>query len=699
MPGFPLSAAGPASCPAGARHEALADDNRLAAETSPYLLQHARNPVDWYPWGPEAFERALAEDKPILLSVGYAACHWCHVMERESFADPAVAALLGATCISVKVDREERPDVDALYMDAVMAFTGGRGGWPMSVFLAPDGRPFFGGTYFPPVGAPGRPSFSDVVRHVAAVWAEGGPELEALLADVHAHVEARAQVPVAPATAPGVDWLGGVLPGLRRSFDAENGGFGPPPRFPPHGALPALLELARAAPNGEAAGLLRATLDGMARGGMRDLLDGGFCRYSTDPRWAVPHFEKMLADNVQLAPIYAEAAGVLGEPAYARVAAEALGWMDTALSLPGGAFAASLDAEAGGVEGAHALWTPAEVEAAVGPTDGPWLAARCGVTAAGTAGAGRSVLRWEEPPERWPAAERERLARVWPALRAAQAARPAPARDDKAVVAWNGLAISAFARCAELLDQPAWAVRAAAAATALEGAVGPDGRLRRVVGAETLAFADDHAALALGLLDLFTTTQSLPWLDRALALADTLVARFWDDAGGGLWYTASDAPALITRSKHLFPGSEPSANALAAWLFARLAALTGRDDLGGRADALLGLLAPLDATAPLALGPARLAGALRAAGPTELAVIGAPDDPATAALWAVARDHAPPGCARVRVDPADLDAWTARVPWLAGKGGPGGARAWLCAGGACHLPARSPAALARLLGG
>ncbi len=666
--------------------------SRLADAASLYLRQHAAGPVDWYPWGDAAFARAKAEHKPIFLSVGYAACHWCHVMARESFADPRVAALLAEVCVSVKVDREERPDVDALYMDAVMAFTGGRGGWPMTVFLAPDGRPFFGGTYFPPIGRPGQPSFTEVLRHVAAVWAQGGPELDALLADVHAHVEARARVPTAAAAAGRPDWLGGGMPSLRRTFDRDNGGFGPAPRFPPHGAWPALLALARQDPQGEAAGLLRGTLDGMARGGMRDLLDGGFCRYSTDTRWEVPHFEKMLADNAQLAPVYAEAAVVLGEPAFAAVAEAALGWMDAVLSLPSGAFASATDAEAGGAEGGDALWDDAALRAALGPADGDWLAPRILGAAAPHGG---HVLRWAQPPGAWPADARARLGALWPRLQAARAARPAPARDDKAVTAWNGLAVSAFSLCAVWLGAPRWAARAAAAAEALSGARRPDGRLLRVAGAETLAFADDHAAAGLGLLDLFTATQDLRWLDGALALADALVARFWDAAGGGLWYAGDDAPQLITRSKHHFPGGEPSANAMAAWLFARLDTLCGRADLGEKADEILALLAPLDAQAPMALGPARLAGQRRSGPAAELAVIGPAGDAAADALWAVAVAHAHAGLERVRVDPAALPGWTARVPWLAGKGG--GPAAWLCVGGACHLPVRRPEALERLL--
>ena len=404
--------------------------NRLAAETSPYLLQHADNPVDWYPWGEEAFARARAEDRPVLLSVGYSACHWCHVMEHESFEDDGTARLMNELFVSVKVDREERPDVDGLYMDAVVAMTG-HGGWPMTVFLTPDGRPFYGGTYFPPEPRHGMPSFAQVLQAVGEAYRARRHELEQQ-ADVlvDAIRQASERPPSEEPLTSGL--LSGVVPSLGRSFDPQEGGFGPAPKFPAASTIELLLRLHAASGDADALGMARLTLDRMAAGGMYDLLGGGFHRYSVDARWLVPHFEKMLYDNALLASAYLHAWVVTGEERYRAVTEETLDYVLRELLLPGGGLSSAQDADTDGVEGLTFSWTGAEIEAILGEPHPEWLL---------PFEHGRSILRGEIPEE----------ARV--ALFAARSRRPQPLRDDKALAAWNGLALAALAQAGARLGR------------------------------------------------------------------------------------------------------------------------------------------------------------------------------------------------------------------------------------------------------
>ena len=670
--------------------------NRLATATSPYLLQHAHNPVDWYPWGAEALDRARAEDRPILLSVGYAACHWCHVMERESFEDAETAAAMNAAFVCVKVDREERPDLDSVYMRAVQAFTRGHGGWPMTVFLTPDGRPFFAGTYFPPRRTGGLPSFGQVMAHVVAMWRDRRADAEDLANDVAGDLQSLARVPAALGEAD-VDALAEVARAVAPDVDEAHGGFGGSPKFPPHGVLAALL--ARAGNDAVARRMALDTLHAMARGGMYDLLGGGFARYSVDAAWRVPHFEKMLYDNAQLLGVYTDAWRLTRAPRFARVVRETAGFLLRALRDPTGAFWSALDADTDGVEGATYAWTPAQLRGVLGEHDGARAAGLLEVTEAGTFEHGASVLRLEPDLDAHP--EREWLEDVLARLHHARQARPQPAVDDKAVTAWNGLAIDALARAGATFGEPAWVDAAARAADAvLTTARTPGGGLARSVRAGVAAgpaFADDHAALCDGLLSLYEASFDPRWLREAETLADALVARFWDAVTGTLWFTPDDGETLVARPRNLFGGAEPGANAVAARAFARLDLLLGRADLGAKADAILRVYAPLFPRAGHALGWEAVASGWRGPDTWQLGIVGAADDPATVAMLGVARRAALPFVSVARV--ADgAEAARVGLGWLADKGAPvEGAIAYLCARGACRLPVTTPEALEDLL--
>ncbi len=672
--------------------------NRLADETSPYLLQHQHNPVDWFPWGEAAFAEARARDRPILLSVGYSACHWCHVMERESFEDEATAAQMNALFVNVKVDREERPDVDEIYMSAVQAFTGGRGGWPMTLFLTPDGRPFMGGTYFPPVSRRGMPSFSELMAHVDRVWREDRAAVDAVTEEVVDRIRAVSRMP-APADALEGRWLDAVVAEAEETFDASWAGFGRAPKFPPHGTLSVLLAAASAGGRPVARRMALDTLDAMARGGMYDVLGGGFARYSVDERWCVPHFEKMLYDNALLVPVYLDAHALTGEPRFARVARETLEYLAREMRGPDGGFTAAQDADSEGEEGRFFVWTPAELDAVLGPEDGAFAAALFGVTADGSFEHGRSVIRMERPPETLDAGERSRFESVRRRLFDARSARVAPGRDDKIITAWNGLAVSAFARGAEQLGDEGWAQLAASTARfLLERLVDAEGRLLRSYKDGRARFRgclDDHAFLLSALIDLFQATQERDWLERALVLADRTVAEFWDEAEGGLFYTAHDAEPLVARSKNLLGGALPSANGAAAHAFQRLSVLVGREDLGERAERILRAYQPLLERAARALGPEALAGAWRSGGGQEIGVVGAPEDPRTQALWRELTRRHLPFSVRARLSPGEDPG---PLEWMRGRDLVDGApSAWVCRDHACLAPITDPAELGAAL--
>jgi uncharacterized protein len=679
-----------------------AHTNRLAGETSPYLLQHAHNPVDWYPWGPEALTRAKLLDRPIFLSIGYAACHWCHVMERESFEDEATAAYLNSRFIAIKVDREERPDLDQIYMGAVQAMTGG-GGWPMSVFLTPEGRPFYGGTYFPDRPTHGLPSFRQLLKGIDRAWREQRGELEEAGRRLVGQLSAQATNAVGAAPAP--DLLDTAVALLERSFDPANGGWGGAPKFPQPMTIEFLLRRA-AAGDPRALPPARRTLHRMADGGIRDHLGGGFHRYATDAIWLVPHFEQMLYDNAQLARVYLHAWGLSGEARYSEVATGTLTYVLRELTTDGGAFAASQDADTDGVEGATFTWGAEEIREALGEDAAPFATAY-GVTDGGN-WEGVNILSRVRPTaevaklhgltvgdvERRLAAARERLL-----LRRRQ--RPQPARDDKALAAWNGLAIGALADGARLLDAAGFddlARRYRTAAThaadaIVRGLLGEDERLGRSWKdgrASGQGVLEDYANLAEGLLALYEATFDERWFTTARSLADAILDRF-SDLAGGFYDTAIDHEQLVTRPKDIQDNATPSGSAMATLVLLRLAALTGESRYRDAAERALATATPYMARYPQAFAQWLQAADFALAPVAEVAIVGELDDPATRELLEAAAG----GYAPNRVIAASpLTAGPSAVPLLAERTRlEGRATAYVCRGFACRLPVTDADAL------
>lgn len=555
--------------------------NRLARETSPYLLQHRDNPVDWYPWGPEALARARELDRPILLSVGYSACHWCHVMERESFEDPDTAAFMNEHFVSVKVDREERPDVDALYMEAVQAMSG-HGGWPMTVFCDPDGVPFYGGTYFPPDEGRGMPSFRMVMEAVLEAFEGRRDELRARAPRTREQLGAIGRVEPA-ADAPGAEILEAAVETLREHADRERGGFGGAPKFPPASALELLLA------RGET-GIVERTLDAMLAGGIYDQLGGGFARYAVDAAWLVPHFEKMLYDNALLARAYLHGWQALGHEHHRRVCEETLDWMLREMRGPEGGFYSALDADSEGEEGRFYVWTPEQVREALGE-GADKVIDFYGVTEEGNF-EGRNVLHLAGGVE---APEPAGLGAARRALYEARAERPRPGLDDKRLTAWNALAIAALAEAGAVLGREDCLDAARRCAEfALSEMRDDEGRLLRTYNdgeARLNAYLEDHAFLLEALLTLYEATFEPRWFERARELAETTIARFGDPERGGFYSTSEDHEALIARRKEVGDHPIPSGNSAAALGLLRLAALTGERSYEERAEGVLRLFA------------------------------------------------------------------------------------------------------------
>ena len=569
--------------------------NRLAGETSPYLLQHARNPVDWYPWGEEAFAKARGEEKPVFLSIGYSSCHWCHVMERESFENEAVADLLNEHFVAIKVDREERPDVDDVYMTAVQ-LTAGRGGWPLSAFLLPDGKPFFAGTYFPPEDRHGRAGFRTILLRIAQAWAEEREAIEESARHVAEEV-ARAADPAGQQPPTPLARSALRLPGaaLARAFDRRHGGFGGAPKFPPHLALEWLLARGAA---GDAAALAHAigTLDGMALGGIRDHLGGGFHRYSTDAEWLLPHFEKMLTDNAQLLGVYARAFGVTGDPLYAQVARETGDYLLREMRGAEGGFYAATDADSEGEEGKYFCWEPSQIREVLGQRDTEdfceWYSVREGgnfLEESTGRPTGLSVLHLSKKISSTPGAE-ERLAPLRHKLLDARSRRVPPSLDDKRVAGWNALAVSGFAVAASALGEPRYLEAARVGARFLLSETrGDDGVLRRTWKdgeAKIPAFLEDEAFLALALLDLADAEGPGAggiWHEEAKAAVASLRARFRRKDGPGFTFSGDGNEALLSRGRDLFDKAVPSASGAAARVLARLALTTRDAELAGEA--------------------------------------------------------------------------------------------------------------------
>jgi uncharacterized protein len=621
--------------------------NRLAQETSPYLLQHADNPVDWYPWGEEALARAREEDRPILLSIGYAACHWCHVMEHESFEDDATARLMNERFVNVKVDREERPDLDSVYMDAVVALSG-HGGWPMTVFLTPEGEPFFGGTYFPPEPRHGLASFRDVLVAVSDAYRERrgdvGRQAAALVDAIRAQSDQRPSSD--PLTA---GLLHDGVRGLRQQFDPEWGGFGGAPKFPQPAVLDFLLRV------GEMEMVTR-TLDAMALGGMYDLVGGGFHRYSVDERWLVPHFEKMLYDNALLASTYVHAWAATGTERYRKVAEETLAYLLRELRLEHGGFASAQDADTDGVEGLTFTWTPDDGVPAelLQPFEH-----------------GRFIVRGELDPE------------LRGRLFAQREQRPKPLRDDKAVASWNGLALAALAEAGRRFYRTDLGEAARACAEFLLGPLSDaDGRLHRTFRegvARHNGFLEDYASVAHGLYELHVATGELRWLREARRLALLAVELFADQDRGGFFQTPADGERLVARKKDVDDNPTPSGNSLLAYVLLRLGRIWGDDELERRATGVLRLVGPLLPRAPAAFGQALSALDLYLSPPRELAIVGPPEaEVARAALTALEPNTV------VAFGPAD------DVPLLVGKTAVDGQPAvYVCERFACRAPVTS----------
>ncbi len=618
----------------------MAMANRLATSLSPYLLQHADNPVDWWPWCDEAFAEARRRDVPVLLSVGYAACHWCHVMAHESFEDAATAELLNERFVSIKVDREERPDIDAVYMAATQALSGS-GGWPMTAFLEHDGRAFSAGTYFPPVRHGGMPSFTDVLRGVDEVWRADRPRVERAARQVQDALDA-AEWTVGPGAggshAAGLDPadVAAAVGALASEFDAERGGFGGAPKFPPSMVLEFLLRAdallrGRGVPDDRALRMAGVTMRAMARGGMYDQLAGGFARYSVDAGWVVPHFEKMLYDNALLLRAYLHLWRATGDPLPRRVVHETARFLLRDLRTSEGGFASSLDADSEGREGAAYVWTPRQLTEALGRPDGEWVAQLCQVTAAGTFERGSSVLQLRADPH-----DPQRWARCRDALLAARGRREQPARDGKVVTAWNGLAIAALAEAGALMGEPGWTLAARAAADWLvsehmDSSAGTLARtsLAGVVNRDAPGVLEDHANLAEGLLALFQVTGEVRWFRAARDLADAVLVRF-GDGRGGFFDSAADAAELVRRPRDLSDGATPSGTSASASVLLTLGSLTGESRYHEAADAALAVLQPVASAAPRFAGWTLAAVAARLAGPVQVAIVvpgsGAGDD-------------------------------------------------------------------------
>jgi uncharacterized protein YyaL (SSP411 family) len=660
--------------------------NRLAAATSPYLQQHAENPVDWREWGPEAFEEARRRDVPVLLSVGYAACHWCHVMAHESFEDAATAAQMNEGFVCVKVDREERPDVDSVYMTATQAMTG-HGGWPMTVFTTPDGKPFYTGTYFPPRPARGMPAFRQVLAAVSDAWVNRRADLESAGAKIVSAIASPLELgEPAPLSA---ELLDRAVAALAGTYDEQWGGFGGAPKFPPSMLLEFLLRHHARTGDDDALRMARGTLDAMARGGIYDQLAGGFARYSVDAQWVVPHFEKMLYDNALLLRVYLHLWRATGDEWARRVADETAAFLVRDLGTSEGGFASALDADTAGVEGLTYVWTPDELVEVLGPDDGRWAAEQFRVTDTGTFEHGTSTLQRLHEPD-----DPGRLASVRERLLAARAQRPQPARDDKVVTAWNGLAIAALAEHGVLTGSEESTAAARRAAELLADRHWVDGRLRRasrdgVVGRHA-GVLEDYGDLAEGLLALHQATAEGRWLELAGELLDVVTEQFVD-AGDDppTWHdTAADAEALVHRPFDPADGPTPAGIAAAAGAAVGYAALAGSLRHRELGEAALASLVRLVEQAPRAVGWAAAVGEALLSGPLEVAVSG-PAGPERDALAGAARAATSPGAVVVVGEP---DA--PGVPLLAGRPTVAGrAAAYVCRGFVCSAPVTDVSAL------
>ncbi len=672
--------------------------NRLATETSPYLLQHAHNPVDWYPWGEEALERARAEDRPIFLSIGYSACHWCHVMERESFEDEQTAALMNDNFVNVKVDREERPDLDSIYMEAVQAMTGS-GGWPMSVFLTPAGKPFYGGTYFPPQPRYGIPSFPQLLLAVADAYTNRRGDLEEQAQRLTDAIGRTGSLS-ASGGEPGEEILREATAKLLQYFDEQYGGFGDQPKFPQPMTLEFAMSQHRRGGEAEAMHVAEHTLRQMAAGGIYDHLGGGFHRYSVDRVWLVPHFEKMLYDNAQLLRAYLHAWQINGRREHRQVVEETVDYVLREMTAPEGGFYSAQDADSEGEEGKFFVWTAAEIEAVLGKEEADLLGRAYGVTPAGNF-EGKTILNLKQTPgeiARQTGAEEgavaERLAAARQKLFLAREERVKPERDDKVLTEWNGLMIHALAEVGVVLGR-ADALEAASQAAdfVLAEMSQENGFLFRSFKdgrARFNAYLEDYAAFARGLVALYEATFSLRWLAEAARLTKIMLAQFEDEARGGFYQTGIAHEELVVRRKDFIDNAIPSGNSMAAELLLRLAKLTGNDDYRSEAARVFQIMAAAMAQQPTGFGRMLTALDDLLSPSQEVAVVGSLTDARTQRLLEEVRRHYLPHTVLALKEPEDENP----LPLMEGRtlvdGQPA---AYVCENYACRLPVTSVEAL------
>jgi uncharacterized protein YyaL (SSP411 family) len=665
-------------------------ENRLSRETSPYLLQHAHNPVDWYPWGDEAFARARADNKPILLSVGYSACHWCHVMERESFENADTAALMNRHFVNVKVDREERPDVDHIYMQAVQSLTG-HGGWPMTVFLTPEGTPFYGGTYFPPTDRHGLPGFPRLLTALADAWANRQGEV---LQSGRQITEALGQTDKLrrAGTLLTDEVLSSAFHGLSAQFDEEHGGLGGAPKFPQPMIWEFALRFARRTDNEYARRMVHTTLVRMARGGMYDQLGGGFARYSVDAHWLVPHFEKMLYDNAQLASLYLHGWLAFGDAECRRICEETLDYVLREMTDPGGGFYSAQDADSEGHEGKFFVWTPDEIRAVLG-AEADVAMAYWGVDQ-GPNFEGKSILHLPGEPDA------ERMAAARRKLYEARERRVHPGRDDKVLAAWNGLMCQVLAEAGRALRRSDYLAAAVRNAEFVLSAMVRDGRLRRTwkTGEARLnGYLEDYAMVAAALVTLYEATFDRRWLDEARGLAGEMLRLFWDDGLEGFYDTGTDHERLIVRPRNLYDNAVPCGSSVAIDVLLRLAELTGEAAYEQRAVAALRPMADLMSRHPTAFGRFLCALDFHLGPRVELALIAPRAIGDVAPLAREAFGRYLPNLVAAGAVVADAGA-TAGIPLLEARGAVDGKpTAYVCRNYACELPVTDPAALARQL--
>lgn len=677
--------------------------NRLVHETSPYLKQHAHNPVDWYPWSQEALARAQDLDRPIFLSVGYSACHWCHVMEHESFEDTAVAAILNESFVSIKVDREERPDLDQIYMTAVQMLTG-QGGWPMSVFLTPSLQPFYAGTYFPPDDSYGRPSFRRVLLALADAWKTRRPEILQSAEQITEQLRASTQLAASDGILGAADIHNATLL-LGRSFDGVHGGFGGAPKFPHPMELRLLLRSWKRFADDHAIHMARYTLERMAMGGIYDHLGGGFHRYSTDREWLVPHFEKMLYDNALLTIAYVEAFQATGDPLYREVVEETLAYVRHEMTSPEGAFYSTQDADSEGEEGKFFVWSHEDITTILGEELAIKFGEVYGVTREGN-WEGHNILHrartWAQNARLLNIAEadlRKQMADARQKLLAMRSRRVPPGRDEKILTAWNGLMIEAFALAAQALQNADYAEAAGrAAADVLKRLRDPDGRLYRTTFAGSPpkfnAYLDDYAYLINALVSLYEATFEVRWFVAALELTKVMIEQFWDEKDGGFFYTGRDHESLIARTKDPHDSSVPSGNGVAAMALLRLAKFTGRADLQIKAEATLRLFGTIMGTSPLAAGQMLIALDFHLAPVDEFAVVGnlesADVKEVLRVIFSGFRPH--------KVVAATATPQAATIPLLTGKEAKGPVTIYVCRKSVCQAPLVGVDAVKKALG-